>query len=128
MKKVAIILLLSIYAISTFGISLKEFYCCGKLQSVSLSFHFDENVKCSKSDDKSNCCKTKFQFYKVRDNHFASHIVNKQVKEVIDLPSFLPYNKVYSFNVLQIGLANSDHAPPLYNCVPTYISDCVFLI
>ena len=39
MKKAAVILLISIYTLSTFGFCLKEFYCCGKLKSITVILH-----------------------------------------------------------------------------------------
>ena len=127
MKKASIILLISIYTLSTFGISLKEFYCCGKLKSVTITLQEYKNQKCGKDDDKSGCCKIKFKFYKVRDNHFATDILNSSVKHFSYLSSFTPYIPISPF-VKQAEIANSNHAPPLYNGVLAYISNCVFLI
>ena len=90
MKNTALLLLISIYSLSTFGVNLKEFYCCGKLKSVTLTLHEFENRKCNKANDKSGCCKTKFQFYIVNDKHFAADILSTPVKHFTYLGSFAP--------------------------------------
>ena len=128
MKRTALLLLICIYSLSTFGVSLKEFYCCGKLKSVTVTLQEYENQKCNKRDDKNGCCKTKFQFYKVTDKHFGSNILTGPVKHFTELPLFTTYIQIISPVVQQAEIANSNHAPPLYNGVPAYISNCVFRI
>ena len=49
MKKLSLILLILIYTSSTFGMVVKEFYCCGKLASVSLLFSSESKQKAEKS-------------------------------------------------------------------------------
>ncbi len=124
MKKIAIILLINIYALSTFGFSLKQFYCCGKLKSVSVVLQETENAKWSKGD----CCKTKFQHYKVKDNHFATDFLNTSVNHFYDLFSFPAYIQIIHSSFQQAKIANSTHAPPLHKGVPAYISNCVYRI
>ena len=128
MKKVAVILIICIYALSTFGVNLKEFYCCGTLQDVSFSLPGSENMKVDNRAEKSGCCKTKLQFYKVKDNHFTTHQDNGQVNPVDNQSSFLPFSNIFLIAISSIELANSAHAPPLFASVPVYISNCVFLI
>jgi hypothetical protein len=128
MKKTALLLLICIYFLSTFGISLKEFYCCGKLRSVTVTLQLNEIQKCNKRDDKSGCCKTKFRFYKVGDKHFGSNILSSPIKKFTDLPLFITYIPIRFPAAQQTEIANSNHAPPLYNGVAAYISNCVFRI
>ncbi len=89
MKTVALIILISIYSTAVVGFSLREFYCCGKLKSVSVTFSQDAKQKCSKGNG-SGCCGNKYQFFKVKDNHFASDDVNIPVKHFTDLNLFTP--------------------------------------
>ena len=128
MKKTARLFLICIYSLSTFGVSLKEFYCCGKLKSVSVILQDSENQKCGKAEDRSGCCKTKFQFYKVNDKHFAAAVLSSPLKHFSDLPLFTTYIQIIFPAVQQTEIANGNHAPPLYSGVPAYISNCVFLI
>ena len=80
MKKIALLLLINIYALSAFGIGIKQFYCCGKLQSTSISFVQNPTEKCDNGGEKSGCCKTKFQSLKVKDSHIAADAINNPVK------------------------------------------------
>lgn len=127
MKKTALLFLICIYSLSTFGVSIKEFYCCDKLRSVTVTLQHSENQKYGK-EDRSGCCKTKFQFYKVNDKHFAADILSSPVKHFTDLVSFPAYHQIIFPDVQQAAIASSNHAPPLYNGIPAYISNCVFRI
>jgi hypothetical protein len=128
MKKFAIIFLISIYATSTFGLNVKQFYCCGKLKSITVSIGTETVNKCKRHDDTRNCCKTKFQFYKVKDTHFANDFLTLPAKYFDKLPvcscsadiHFTPFKKPV--------ILNSNHAPPLFNGVPVFISNCVYRI
>lgn len=124
MKNVSIILLVCIYSLSTFGFGLKGFYCCGKLESVSVKFV--EEVK-DKGNNK-DCCKTKYQYFKIKDNHVATAELTAPAKYYTDLVSFNPSYEYISFLPQQVKILNSSHAPPLYKGVPIYLSNCVFRI
>ena len=128
MKNTALLLLISIYSMSTFGVNLKEFYCCGRLKSVTLTLHEFENRKCNKANDKSGCCKTKLQFYIVNDKHFASDILSTPVKHFTYIGAFAADLQIRFPEVEQPAIANCNHAPPLHPCVLTYISNRAFLV
>ncbi len=128
MKRTAIILLLTIYSLSTFGVGLKEFYCCVKLKSVSLTIASEGKDKCSKGDNKQGCCKTKYQYLNVKDNHLASAHVATPLNYFSDLHTITPSYQSISFATQEIDVINGSHAPPLYTGVPIYISNCVFRI
>ncbi len=124
MKKVFIILLVCIYSFSTFGVGLKGFYCCGKLKSVNVKLVEEGKEK----GNSKNCCKTKYQYFKVKDNHFATAELTVPVKYYTDLVSFNPSYQYISFLPQQVDILNHSHAPPLYKGVPIYLSNCVFRI
>ncbi len=128
MKRTAIIFLLTIYSLSTFGISLKEFYCCGKLKSISLALSFEGKEKCSKGDNKDGCCKTKYQYFKVKDIHLLTAHVATPLNYCIDFHTITPFYQSISFVTQEIDIINGSHAPPLHTGVPIYISNCVFRI
>ena len=128
MKKVSIILLLCIYTISTFGISVREFYCCGKLQSVSLSLPGKDVIKYVNEHDQSDCCKTKVQYYKIKDNHYASTVLISQVNPITYLHIPSSFTQKFPSTFQQTVFANSTHAPPIHFGVPSYISNCIFRI
>lgn len=128
MKKFALILLICSYSLSTVGFSLKEFYCCGKFKSVAVALAPDTKQKCSKGDEKSGCCKTKYQYFKVKDNHLASAHVATPLNCFSELHTIVPSYQSISFVTLEIDVINGNHAPPLHTGVPIYLSNCVFRI
>ncbi len=128
MKKVAAIFIICIYAISSLGFSVKEFYCCGKLKSVSLSLHGDGGKAFSKNESNNKCCQTKFQTVKVKNSHLASTVLINCANNCQPLLSFTPVHAV-KFVVVVPGIdGNRSHAPPLHPGVAAYISNCVYRI
>ena len=128
MKKVALILLIITYSMSSFGVSLKEFYCCGKLKSVSVSLVNTEKAKCNKGGLEDGCCKLEFKTLKVKDNHFASIHPEALIKYSVELLSNGTTYEPLVFTSQKVDLINGSHAPPLHKGIPIYISNCVFRI
>ncbi len=128
MKKVALILLVLIYSASSFGITLKEFYCCGKLKSVSLALTDLGKNKCEMGDEKDGCCKTKYHYFKVKDTHLATDqlTVPANLHITLALPVFA--NVPASLFTRELNVINGSHAPPPHQYIPAYISNCVFRI
>jgi hypothetical protein len=127
-KKIIAILVLSLYSLSTIGLSLKSFYCCGVLKSVTVSITQDEQKQCSNGDNTSDCCKTKYQFLKVKDSYVADDVVNTPDLHFSDfLFNFSSFQAInYSFQ--DIYISHQGNAPPLLHSVPDYIFNCVFRI
>lgn len=124
MKKISIILLLVSYSLATMGISLNQFYCCGKLKSVTVTLSQDIKQKCSKK----GCCENKYQFVKVKDNHVTANEMTSPVKNFTNLHSFdFTFEDVIP-DYQMITVANKINAPPLYSHVPIYIYNCVFRV
>jgi len=129
MKKFTIISLICVYALATMGFTLKEFYCCGKFQSVSLSLAASENNKCEKgSNDNDRCCKNKFQYFKVKDNHVISAQLSLPINLFAGLHLYNPSLQNIIFFPQKNTVAYSSNAPPLHYGVPDYIFNCVFRI
>lgn len=127
MKKVALILLICIYSFATMGFSLKEFYCCGKLKSISLTLAANEKNNSVKFNSKNDCCKNKFHFHKLNDGHFAPGIAINTFNDFFYIahPGYTDDVRPYvSFQ----ARAESIHSPPLSNGVASYITNCVFRI
>jgi hypothetical protein len=128
LKKIIAILILSVYALSVVGYSVKGIYCCDNLTSVKVSFSENTHNHSSHSNDKSGCCKEKYQYFKIRDNYFPSHDVNAPAQLVAAIPvNFLSY-KPALFTSQKIDIANPGNAPPLYNGVSLFIANCSYLI
>lgn len=128
MKKISLILLTAIYSLSTLGIGVKQFYCCGKLKSTDITFvQKDSKDKCGKGS-MGGCCQTKFKSLKVKDTHIAADGISNPVKHFTNLHLFAP-----SFGVTVLAneptpIANSSHAPPAHYGIPVYILNCNFRI
>ena len=127
-KKITIILLLGIYSLSTLGLSLKSFYCCGNLKSVTVSITQDEQQKCANDDGMSNCCKTKYQFFKVKDNYVAGDVLSAPALHFCYLHLFTSFFQVITYPSQKNEVANLSNAPPLLHTVPDYIFNCVFRV
>ena len=129
MKKIAVILLIAVYALATMGFSLKQFYCCGKLSTVSVAFSNDDNKMCHKENSNDDrCCKSKFQYLKVRDNHVTASHINIPVKHFVHLDLYTAALQQPVFTSHKISFCYRSNAPPLHIGIPAYISNCVFLI
>lgn len=128
MKKAAIILLICVYSLATMGFSLKQFYCCGKLKSITFSLPHQAKDKCAKGNDKSGCCDSKFQFFKVKDNHISAGQADFPVKHFVDLHLYTPSFQDIFFISQKTTIACRSNAPPLHQSVPIYIYNCVFRV
>ena len=124
MKKIALILMISMYAFSSFGIGIKQFYCCGKLKSTSFSFIQDAKKLCKES----GCCKTTFHSLKIKDSHIGTDAINNTTKFFSETLILHPSHKVVYLVEQQSLIINTAHAPPLLNGLPLYISYCVYRI
>ena len=77
---------------------------------------------------KEGCCKTKYQFIKLNDNHLASADIHLSAKLFTALYLYTPAYNAISF-AQQIVHTNQNHAPPLYDDdLPLYLSNCVFRV
>lgn len=129
MKKVALILLICVYALSSFGVGIKQFYCCGKLKSTTISLVEDSKEKCGKGDENSGCCKTKFKSLKVKDTHIVADDISNPAKHFTDLHLFIPSFEIIALANEPMDIANASHAPPpSHHGVPVYILNCTYRI
>ncbi len=127
-KRVILILLISIYTSTTIGFSVKQFYCCYQLKSTSVAFTPSSDKKCGMNDKPDNCCKTKYTYYKVKDNHFGEPAFKSSHQDysIVALQSH-EQNNPFTANVFSIVTFYSN-PPPLHRAIPIYKLDCVFRI
>ena len=123
LKKISLILLISIYAISALGIGVTGFYCCGKLQSLNITLNQNSTQN---KDNKNRCCQSKYQFFKIKDNHVAADHINSPVKLFTEANLFTASYQPVLYSFHKIIFTNFGNAPPLYNGVPRHISNCTF--
>lgn len=128
MKKIALILLICMYTLSSFGVSVNQFYCCGKLKTTSLSFLHAVTEKCSNQKMMVGCCKTTFKSFQVKDSHVAALGINKMAKVFTDLHLYYSEINLTPLSSLSINTAYSGNAPPSRFNVPIYILYCAYLI
>jgi hypothetical protein len=122
MKKFSLILLILIYTSATFGMVVKEFYCCGKLKSVSLSFSNESKQKAEKKTIETGCCKTKYFSSKVKDNHVQVDAIAFDANHFLRLDIHLSSYKPISFVNPQVNVTSGINDPPLlHNDTPVYI-------
>ena len=121
MKRITLIFLIFVYAFSTTGVSLKAFYCCGKLQSL-------KPVLTEAGKNTEGCCKTTYQSFKVKDTHTATGAFEAPVVHQATI-NFLAsiFQEIAPLSTQTPGVID-DHAPPLFGGVPVYISACVYRI
>jgi len=127
-KKISLILLLTIYALSSFGIGVKEFYCCGKLETKDLVFLQQDKQKTGKPAN-TDCCQNKYHFYKVSDTHAAAVDIFSPAKYFTFLPLNIPTFQGIALASQQLNIAaNGSHAPPPYSGVSIFILNCNYRI
>ncbi|MDP1842398.1 MAG: hypothetical protein Q8K64_03170 [Sediminibacterium sp.] len=128
MKKILLLLLIGIYTTASIGFSIKQFYCCNKLKSTSIAFTTSSDKKCGMDADKDFCCKTTYQYFKVKDNHLGEPGFNGLTKDFVDVELIHP---TFSLN---LGFTKTNEAayfsnpPPLNNGIPIYLLHCVYRI
>lgn len=128
MKKAVLVIMICIYALSSFGVGIKQFYCCGKLKSTSISFLQDAKEKDRNGSEKKGCCKTEFKSLKVKDNHIVADDISSHVKYFTGLHLFIPSFEVMAIANLPMATTNASHAPPIHHGIPVYILTCNFRI
>ena len=128
MKRAFAILLLIIYTTASSGVSIRQFYCCGRLKSTTISFGQDAKEKCSKCNGKGRCCENKYHTLKIKDTHIAADSTNTPLKHFTDLHLFIPSFEVITLATELMDVANTSHAPPIYHGIPVYLLNCNFRI
>lgn len=128
MKKIAAIFLLTVYSLTTLGIGIRQFYCCGKLKSTNITLIQETKEKCSNSDAMKGCCKTKFKSLKVKNSHIAGNSAVHFIKHFTDLDVPTPRFQIHFTLTEPVVVANASHAPPPKQDIPIYILNCIYRI
>ena len=109
------------------GFTLRHFYCCGKLKSITFSLAQNIEKKCSKGEG-PGCCDNRYQFFKVKDKHISTDNISFSFNSFTDLHLNDLSFAIPTFAVQEIVPSYSVHSPPLHAEVPLYIYNCVFRI
>ncbi len=126
MKRTALILLTAIYLLSSLGVAANSYYCCGKLQLTTITDAAKPDCKMAAAMPK--CCKTKKQYFKVKDQHIGASVLNLNSK------LFHVINTPYLISRVNLNIPNHQiisfyrHAPPDWLKAPVYMLNCSFKI
>ncbi|MFI5138071.1 MAG: hypothetical protein ACHQIM_09600 [Sphingobacteriales bacterium] len=126
MKRTALLLLTAIYLLSCLGIAADSYYCCGVLQSTSVA----ESPKtgCKMNVPMKNCCKTKKQYFKVKDQHFTSPVFSLNIN-LFQKFIHSNYSLALTWPCLTLShAAFNSHGPPDWPNTPAYIQYCTYRI
>ena len=88
----------------------------------------DEQKQCSNGDNTCDCCKTKYQFLKVKDSYVAADVVNTPDLHFSDFIFNSSSFQAINYSSQDIYISHQGNAPPLLHSVPDYIFNCVFRI
>ena len=128
MKRTALLLLTAIYLLSSLGIAANSYYCCGKLQMTTFLESQKQQQDCKMAFQMKNCCKTKKQYFKVKDQHFGAQAfsLNVNLFHII-----IPSNYHLDLSLADLNIAHTvinSHGPPDWPKTPSYILNCNYRI
>lgn len=80
-------------------------------------------------DDKmDNCCKTKYTYCKVKDNHVGESAFTG-LSNNYSIIALQPFEQTNQFTTQVFSIVSFySNPPPLHRAIPIYKLDCVFLI
>lgn len=127
-KKLLVIFLLLAYATSSLGVSIQNFYCCGKWKSVSIGINKISFDNCKEQNGTDGCCKTTLQYLKIKDSHLGA--------EGAKIPFFffigIPTTSFYCRDQIDLDpsklLVEPIYSPPHIRHVTIYVKNRVFRI
>lgn len=128
MKQIALILLICVYSLPTFGIGVEQFYCCGKLKSTTITFVQPSKEKYDEGNATYGCCQTKYKTLKVKDSHVAADGIITPAKHFTPLHLYTPFFEVIPLANQPKSIVNTSHAPPPKTGIPIYILYCTYRI
>jgi hypothetical protein len=132
LKKIAIIILLSVYSVSSIGATIHLHYCMGKFVNWSVTqVENDVCGKCGMKEDasKEGCCKDEHKEIKIKSEHQKAALQSEVNKVfftpviVQPFPKFLLLNNYSTKNKLVVF-----YPPPKLPSQKRYILFGVFLI
>jgi hypothetical protein len=126
MKRTALLFLTAIYLLSSLGMSVDRFYCCGKLASVSYSIGAAENG--DKSAKKDNCCDHQKQSFRIKDSHFSAASISINHPAPAIVPSFISLVNEPVVSILHTQIVYKGNAPPGHSDIPVYTLNCAYRI
>jgi len=125
-----------VYLFSSLGVSAKSMYCMGVLRQTTISYSVTTTTttvthtkaQCKMAQRMKNCCKTKKQLLKVKDQHVYSGAVELFAKLFPVLFNLPQYDEPVSAEVISQQQSYYTHAPPPISGTPVYVLNCNFRI
>ncbi len=128
MKRLVVLLLIAFYLVTSIGMTVSRFYCCGVLQSTEISFNASPDRACRFDSTIPDCCKTLKSSIKLKDRHLSS--ASDLFGPHINLASPVLYACTYRFlcpgTIIPPAYAISD--PPGIGLDPIYLFTCTYRI
>jgi hypothetical protein len=128
MKKLLAIMMLLMYGLSSTGMTLHFYYCCGKLDKVN--FISAEVKHCNKAKQytapEKQCCDNKEISLKITSEQTPGKILYSSVQFIADKAT--PPDSSLSSPIETIKLTPEVFAPPPLSSPPLFILNCVFRI
>jgi len=116
-----------IYMLSSLGMAVNRFYCCGRLASVKLILALpDQNDVKAKTKD--NCCKNERKSLKIKDTHFSADVLILDAPMPALLPEPIRFSQVNLFTDRADVQPYQANAPPGQPETPIYILNCTYRI
>ena len=129
MKKIAVVLLLLVYAGATTGATIHLHYCMNQFVGSSL-WHSGKDSKCGKcgmKDKKGGCCKDEHKQAKLTAEHQKT--TPAQQFQLFENAGLVPGNDIGSFTAIKrSSILPATHAPLIIAKERRYLLHGVFLI
>jgi len=127
-KRLGLIILFCIYAAASFGVSIKQFYCCNQLKSTTISYAAVEESSCGMSHKMKDCCKTKVKFVKSQDTHFAKTGLTSMPSLEVHTNTTTFFSTTPFINYKGAISVPQSNPPPLHAGIPLYQYYCNYRI
>ena len=128
MKRALLLTITFVYLLSSIGIAVNKFYCCGELKSISLSETSPMLDDCKMPVKEDGCCDIKSQTFKVKDQHLKSVSIT-----ALSVPAFIilqSFHKIdFDFTVSPKDIPDLNYRASLVsNSVPIHGMNCTYKI
>jgi hypothetical protein len=126
MKKCLLFMIMLVYGLSSSGMSVKLYYCCGKLERITFSSKFETTCAGKEKTSVTECCDKKEVDLKVKaDQEPTSKQVNFVSSHVITTAFQVTAQAVH---LSEARLNPFGNGPPLSSPLPLFIKNSVFRI
>ena len=127
MKKLLALILMLVYGVTSFGMTLHMHYCCGKLDKVSLSSKEIKSCKFETTIHSKGCCDNKNYELKIKADQEPGS--RQPTTFLFQTPTLFP---LYLSNLLTLEKRPvtllSNGPPIIFSDTPLFIKYCIYRI